>query len=504
MDNAYDRASVTPSGAAITVIGLGPGGVELITRQAWDLLTRTDRVFLRTARHPAAKALPPGLTVESLDPLYDEAESFAALYETIAARLIAAAATGPVVYAVPGDPTMGEATVSALRRLAADAGLAIRILPGVSFVEPTLSALALDGLEGLQLLDALELAERPYPPVNPDLPALLAQVYNRQVASHLKLSLMALYPDEHEVALVHAAGSGDGRVEWLPLYAIDRAERVAHLTSLYLPPRPRPASLATLAETVAILRGPGGCPWDQEQTAQSLRPGFLEEMAEVLDALDRADDDSLREELGDLLFHIVIQAQIGRENDAFSLAEVIAGIDAKLKRRHPHVWGDVEVNDSDEVVRNWETLKANEKARPTHSLLNDLPASLPALASSQKIQARVRQIGFDWPDIAGVYAKLDEERQELQQAASPTARQAEMGDLLFTAVNLAIWLGLDAETALREANQRFTRRFRRLETLARRDGLDLADASLEAMNRLWEEAKSIPASDLPGPQEEAP
>ncbi|HFE66450.1 MAG TPA: nucleoside triphosphate pyrophosphohydrolase, partial [Chloroflexi bacterium] len=346
-----------------------------------------------------------------------------------------------------------------------------------------------DALDGLQLFDAIELTQYLYPPLNPDYPALLGQVYSRLLAGELKLLLNRVYPDEHSVALIHAAGNADETVEHIPLYSIDRSLQIDHLTSLYLPPLPQASSLAALAETVAVLRSPDGCPWDQEQTPQSMRAGFLEEAAEVMAALDANDPAELREELGDLLYHIVMQAQMGAEAEEFTLAQVIAGIEAKLKYRHPHVWGDWQVADSDEVVRNWEALKETEKNRQPNSTLDNVLAALPALARSQKIQKRVSKVGFDWPDISGVYAKLDEEILELKEAQTIAERADELGDVLFVLANVAKWLGVDAESALREANLKFTRRFQGVERLARQRGVDMTQLSLAELDVLWREVK---------------
>ena len=180
----------------------------------------------------------------------------------------------------------------------------------MSFVEPCLTAVQQDGMDGVQIFDGIELTQYLYPPVNPDFPLLLGQVYSRMLASELKLVLTVVYPDEHPVTLIHQAGNDDQAVEQIPLYAIDRSDQVNHLTSLFVPPLPIPSSLNALAETVAILRSPEGCPWDQEQTSQSLRAGFLEEAGEVLQAIDDQDLDALREEIGDLFYHLVMQVQI--------------------------------------------------------------------------------------------------------------------------------------------------------------------------------------------------
>lgn len=489
------------SGGSITIIGLGPGGGDLLTRQAWAALTAAEEagavLYLRTAHHPAVADLPPGLRRESFDHVYDSAADFHQVYRHIAAEILRLGGRPEgVLYAVPGHPHVGEASVAAIEEEAAAADISVTVVPGLSFVEPTLSALGLDAFDGLQVFDAITVAGQHHPILNPDVPLLLGQVYNRLMASEVKLALMAHYPDEHEVTLIHAAGTAEQRLERTPLYAIDRSEAVDHLTSLYVPPLPASGSVAALAEMAAVLRGPGGCPWDQEQTPQSLRAGFLEEMAEVLHALDEEDDAALQEELGDLLFHVVMQVQMAREGERFRLSDVVGGIYAKIRRRHPHVWGDWEADDADQVVANWEDIKAQEKREAGEgesppSLMNNVPRPLPALARSRKIQERVRRVGFDWPALAGVIDKVHEEMEEVAAAETPDERAVEMGDLLFAVVNWARWLGLDAELTLREANLRFEQRFRLLERLALRRGLDLETVDLETLESLWQEAKRL-------------
>ncbi|MBK6326669.1 MAG: nucleoside triphosphate pyrophosphohydrolase [Chloroflexi bacterium] len=481
----------------ITVVGLGPGDGRFLTREAWQILTEAGTVHLRTKRHPAVADLPENVTLISFDGIYETAVNFESVYAQIVAELLRLAQTGPVVYAVPGHPHVGESTVTALETAAQEAGVPVRIVPGISFIEPMLTAVGYDGLDGLQLFDAVEMLAFHYPPLNPDVPLLLGQVYSRLVASDLKLVLTAVYPEEHPVYLIHAAGLDGQSVEQLPLYAIDHSEQTSHLTSLYVPALPYKASLPALAETVAILRSPEGCPWDREQTPQSMRADFLEEAGEVLEALDTFDDDGLREELGDMFYHLVMQTQMASEEEIFRLSDVIAGIEAKLKRRHPHVWGDWEAADTAAVLHNWEKIKQDEKGRQLDSILDHIPLTLPALARSQKIQHKVAKVGFDWPNIAGVYDKLREETAELQAANTPAERLAELGDILFVLVNLARWLGVDAESALREANLRFTRRFQAVEQLAAARQLDLTQMDLAAIEILWQEVKvALKAADL--------
>ena len=281
-------------------------------------------------------------------------------------------------------------------------------------------------------------------------------------------------------------------MESVPLYEIDRSLQIDHLSSLIVPALPVSSSLPALAETVAVLRSPNGCPWDIEQTPQSMRHGFLEEVYEAVAAIERDDTLNWREELGDVLYHVVMQAQMASEEGDFTLSDVIAGIDAKLRRRHPHVWGDWQVSDTEEVLVNWERLKKQEKEKQEQaapSLLDGILLALPAISRSQKIQSRAGGAGFDWPEIAGIYEKVQEEIGELQAATTEQERKGELGDLLFVIVNLARRYGIDAESALREATIRFEERFRIVESLAGAQGLEFKEMSLAEMNTLWEKAK---------------
>lgn len=244
----------------------------------------------------------------------------------------------------------------------------------------------------------------------------------------------------------------------------------------------------TLVDIIARLRGPGGCPWDREQTHASLREALLEECYEVLEALDEGDAKRLGEELGDLLMQVVLHAQIAAEAGEFEISDVIHSISTKLIQRHPHVFGSLKVKDAGEVLINWEALKRKERGSDT-SILANVPKQLPALSYSQDIQSRVARVGFDWEDIKGVIDKLVEEVSEFQQADSPELKAREFGDLLFTLVNIARRLGVDSESALREANKRFYRRFAYMEKVCRQRGVNFADLSFDEQNALWEEAK---------------
>ncbi|HEY75543.1 MAG TPA: nucleoside triphosphate pyrophosphohydrolase [Thermoflexia bacterium] len=480
----------------IVIVGLGPGDPKHLTREAWQVLSEAEEVWLRTVHHPTVAGLPEGVAIHSFDHLYESAEDFATVYETIAAEVIRLGGRPEgVTYAVPGHPLMGEAAVQRILALAREAGLPVRIVEGLSFIEPTLTALGIDGLEGLQVFDGVELATRHHPPLNPDLPALIGQVYSRVLAADVKLTLMNQYPDEHPVALVHAAGTEEEKVVHLPLYELDRQE-VAHLTTLYVPPLPGVTSFEGLQETVAHLRAPDGCPWDRKQTHESLRSGLLEEAYEAAAAIDEGDMEALREELGDLLLQILLQTQIATEEGDFRMADVIATIDAKLKHRHPHVWGETKVRDAGEVLARWERLKREEKGERT-SLLDGVPRALPALLQAHLYGDRAARVGFDWEGPDQVAQKVREEIAELEAAPTPETVEAEMGDLLFAVANWARHLGVEPESALRKANERFARRFRAMEDLARERGLDLAGMSIDEMELLWQEVKGNSDGEKP-------
>jgi tetrapyrrole methylase family protein/MazG family protein len=476
----------------ITLLGLGPGDPALLTRQAWQILETASEIYLRTRQHPTVADLPSNLRVFSFDDLYEEFDSFEEVYAQIVDQIIELGERPQgVIYAVPGHPLIAEATGSEILRRAHEKGIPIRVVEGLSFLEPVFSALGLDPFPHTTLVDALELGMAHHPPFPPDAPALIAQIYSQHVASEVKLTLMNLYPDEHPVKLIHAAGTEKQIIEELPLYEIDRSSYIGLLTVLYLPPLGEYTSFEALQEITAHLRAPDGCPWDQEQTSQSLRPDLMEEAYETLAAIDADDPVKMREEFGDLLLMVAMLNQINSEMGDFNSADVIHGISTKLIRRHPHVFEGLEVDGVGTVLQNWEQIKAEERAangEADKGLLDGVSIAIPALSQAQEYQARAARVGFDWPGIEGVVDKICEEVEEIRQATEDT-RASELGDLFFAVVNLARWLKVDAETALREANTRFKERFAHIERTAREQGRSLSEMSLDEMDALWDEAK---------------
>jgi len=413
------------------------------------------------------------------------------------------AAAGPVVYAVPGHPLLGEESVRLALRLAAEQGLSTRIISAPSFADLVAPALAAAGelpdLAEWQVADGAALRKVWW---NPDRATLIIQVDDGPTASRVKLALLEEYPEELPVCVVRRAGSaaGDETVIRVPLYQLDRPEAGAydHLTTIYVPPLPaagRRPGFREFVELVATLRSPEGCPWDREQTYASLKRFVLEEAYEVLEAVDSEDPDKLRDELGDLMLQVLMYAQLAAEDGYFDLRDVMAGTVDKLVRRHPHVFGDVAVEDADEVLRNWESIKRQEKPERT-SVLDGVPKELPALMKALEVSKRVVKVGFEWGAFEDVLAKLDEETAELKAELAdrnPQRLQEELGDLLFTMVNVARWLKVDPEEALRRMVERFSRRFREVERLAEAEGPPVAGRTLADLDRLWEQAKRLQA-----------
>ena len=508
----------------ITLIGLGAGDVDTLSRGAERALREAAALhasgngllLVRTARHPVVDALREwGLAFESLDPLYETGHDFGAVYTAIADRVVdaatAAAGSFPVALAVPGHPLFGEESVRQIRERAVAGGIETSVVSSGSFVEAVLTAAGVSLGEGCDVRDALTLTEtdvvdrdgRPGAGrVDSSRGLLLFQVFDTASASHAKLALMRDYPDDWGVILVRQAGvRASESVRRVPLHELDR-QSVDHLTAVYVPPLPpanRRAGLGSLAGIMTRLRAPDGCPWDREQTAESLKRYFIEETYEVIDAIDAGDPDLLCEELGDALLQVVFHAQLAAEEGVFNIDDVTGGIVEKLIRRHPHVFGDVQVADSTEVLQNWEKIKRAENVEKDaswrKSILDGVPHGLPALMKAAEISRKVVKVGFEWESFADVLAKLDEEVAELKselESSPPNARRVadEIGDLLFTVVQVARWQDVDAEDALRGMLARFSRRFRYIEERAHEQARSLTDLSLPEMDALWSEAKS--------------
>ena len=438
--------------ADIAIIGLGPGDVGEIPLAIWQLLHSGRRVILRTRRHPCVEVLGQIADLQSCDDLYEQHTAFADVYAAIVARVLAAAADGPVVYALPGHPWVGEATTGALLAAAQEKGLTVYVAGAASFIDAAATALGVDPLEGCQVVDGMLLAARHHPPLDISLPALVGQVYSRQVASDVKLTLLNGYPANQPVTLIHAAGTPDQRTQILQLHAVDRQGDFDHLTSLFIPAQRPGGSFNDLQELIAHLRAPEGCPWDQEQTLGTLREFLLAECCEVLEAMDNEDDEHTVEELGDLLGIVTMIVQVAAEEGRFLMADAIRSSVEKLTRRHPHVFGEQAVEDMAALYRQWDAIKAQErvdKGQKPKGPLDGIPASLPSLEKARELQSKAEKAGLL------SRAEVAIENPALAALLPPGSDTAALGHLLWQLTALAKMRGLQAEAALREYAVRF-------------------------------------------------
>jgi len=467
----------------IHIAGLGPGRAELLTIDVRDLLASGMPIILRTRHHPTVATIDAEGSFADCDDLYNASASFDLVYDRIVDRVINAARSGDVVFAVPGHPLVAERAVVGIIARAESEGVSLQIHPGLSFADAAATALRRD-MATVQLCDALDLR------IDAQRPALVSQLYDRDTATALKLALLDVYPPDHPVTTLTALGTSDESVRITPLSELDHRP-ASHLDSIFLPELGPLEDLRRFDGLYAIierLHAPDGCPWDREQTHTSLRPHLLEEAYEALEAIDAGDPARLIEELGDVLLQVLMHAAVATRTGEFTFADVTGHISRKLLRRHPHVFGDATAKTAEEVWQSWEALKQAEK--PRSSILEGVPSSLPALAASQSIQGRARRIGFDWPDVEGPLEKLVEEVQEFARAQGASDREDEFGDILFVLANVAQRLGIDAEQALRRANTKFRRRFGAVEEIARTRNVDLKDLDLDALDALWNEAKA--------------
>jgi tetrapyrrole methylase family protein / MazG family protein len=493
----------------IIIVGLGAGNPDLLTVGALRVMEQAQTLYLRTAKHPTVPHLPKSLELKSFDAIYDRSESFEEVYRTIAEQLLTFAEKSEeaIIYAVPGHPLVGEVSVTTLLRLAKERGVECEIVAGVSFIEPVLTALELDPLqEGLTILDATEMVIQPeiHLPRDKGLelpvlrPLLIGQLYNQHLASAVKLRLMEYYPDEHAVILLRGAGvPGEEAKLEIPLYELDRyPEWTDHLACVYVPPVPVLQAIGTFAAfqyVVARLRAPGGCPWDREQTHASLRRYLIEETYEVIEAIEEHND-KLPEELGDVLLQVVLHSQLGADEGEFSIRDVLQEITEKMIRRHPHVFGEVQVNSAGEVTQNWEEIKKaerNSKGEKRKSVLDGVPKHEPALLQAQNLQRKAAGLGFEWRNYSEIIDKLVEEVTELHNATDYDNLVEEFGDVLAVLANAARFMKVDAEEALRKANQKFRKRFGKWEEIVETRQLEPRKMELPELVDLWNEARSL-------------
>lgn len=481
----------------IKIVGLGPGAKEALTiGTVWEL-EKCKNIFLRTEKHPTVDYLEEkNISFSTYDSIYDTMESFDEVYMNIAKDLIEKhKKLGDIVYAVPGHPLVAEKSVFNLIEECKKNNIEYKVIPAVSFIDAMMEALMIDPIEGLKVIDAFDINNVI---LDKRIGTVITQVYNPLIASEVKLKLLEQYDDETEIFYVRAAGiEGQESIRKIPLYELDMQEDIDYLTSIYIPKDlNNKKDFNDLLEIVEILRGENGCPWDREQTHKSLEKALVEESYEVIDAIDREDDNGLIEELGDVLLQVVFHASIGKEEGYFDINEIIAGICHKMTSRHPHVFGKVDsINTSQDVLVKWDELKKEEKGYDTlWEEMNGVTKGLPSLLRAHKVQNKAKKAGFDFEDITSAIDKLKEEIQEVidvYNTKNMDKIKDEVGDLLFSCVNIARLLNVDEELALNSTIDKFIKRFSYIEKSIKDKGLDVQGVNLDEMNKLWEESKKL-------------
>lgn len=434
---------------SITVIGLGPGGSGDITEASVAALRQADRILVRTERHPTvervrAEVEQTGAELGFFDQVYNEADAIEDVYRTIADQLVSTAADGrATVYAVPGSPLVLERSVAHLRN---DERVDIKLVPSLSFLDVAWARLGIDPIEErVRLIDGHTFAADAAGDVGP---MLVAHTHAAWVLSDIKLAIDA--DDSMKAIVLQRLGTDDEHIFEVPWSELDQAVEADHLTSIFLPAVAAPVAGELMATVNLMHRLRSECPWDQEQTHESLRRHLIEETYEVVEAIDDLGADPslddyahLEEELGDLWFQILFHAELATEAGAFSVADVARTVHDKLVSRHPHVFGDVEAADAAAVLANWETNKMAEKQR--ESVMDGIPPALPSLALAEKILKKASRLGIPAPDA------WVEEQLAIANELSGSAGEAELGHVLFGIVERARTLGLDPDRALRSA-----------------------------------------------------
>lgn len=463
----------------IRVVGLGPGDPAQLPAAILDAITSAPRLLLRTRIHPMADWLAAkGIDFETCDDLYQSSADFPSLYRAIANRVIETSS----VFAVPGNPLFGEESVSLLTK-----ETDVEILSAPGFVEVCLGAVRRSFSGSLQIWNAHEPVAM-WQDSRSD--QLIYNLDSKAAASETKLRLLRFFAPEHSVFLIFNGGTPQESVVRLPLSEMDHVD-FHPLVSAFVDgiPLDRPSGFYGLVDVVDTLLGPNGCPWDKEQTHESLKKHLIEESYETIEAIDSADPEKLCEELGDLLLQPLMHSQMDAVEGLYDIDDVIAGISDKLIRRHPHVFGDTDVQSSAEVLNNWDQIKQKEKQIKS-SVLGGVPSSLPALLRAFEISKRAARTGFEWQSIESVWAKVKEEQIELESAVASGERdriESEFGDLLFTLVNIARWLEIEPEEALRKMVNRFQKRFEQMESATT---IPLRELSADDWDNLWKSAKS--------------
>ncbi|HNW85495.1 MAG TPA: nucleoside triphosphate pyrophosphohydrolase [Candidatus Limiplasma sp.] len=480
----------------LTILTISTGDASLLTQGALQALEQAPLRVLRTGKHRLAAWLDErALPYQTLDDLYVTCEDFDQFNREAAKRLLTLSRQGNVAYAV-ADAGM-DSTVAELRQ-SATPETEILELPGVSHADRCL-ALMKASRSGLRVLSAESFrAAR----VTPDEPLLLCELHSRECASECKLRLMRLLPED--TAVQYFTGTVEGALVQaeIPLYMLDRQAVYDHLTACYIPAVPMlnraRFDMDDLVAVMAKLRAPDGCPWDREQSHESLLTNLLEESYEFIGAVRDGDVDHMYDELGDVLLQVVFHAEIARQHGNFDINDVTTAITQKMIERHPHIFGTVHAETSAQVLDNWDAIKRRQRGiRSVSEAMEDVSTGLSPAMRADKVQHKAAKIGFDFPDALSALAKVHEEAEEVRECLENGQNpEMELGDLFFSAVNVCRLCKLNPDIALFSATNKFIDRFRKMEKSVEKAGKSIEDLTLSEMDVYWEaEKQASPSSE---------
>ncbi|MBU3101007.1 MULTISPECIES: bifunctional methyltransferase/pyrophosphohydrolase YabN [Clostridium] len=480
----------------IKVVGLGPGAIDSLTIGTLEILKNSKNIYLRTEKHPTVDYLKTlCIEFETYDNRYEENNNFDDVYRSIAEDLACKHKLyGDIIYGVPGHPLVAETSVKLLIELCAKNKIDIEIFPAVSFIDAVIQSLKLDPIEGLKIIDAFDIENQV---LDKRVGLLITQVYSLSIASDVKLALLEYYEADMEIYFVRAAGIKDlESTRKIYLYELDRQKDIDYLTSIYIPKKiDATKDFYDLIKVVDTLRDENGCAWDREQTHESLKKCLIEECYEVLEAIDEKDEDNLIEELGDVLLQVIFHAKIGKEEGYFNINDVIRGITNKMINRHPHIFKSLESKTTKQVLESWEIIKSKEKQFNSYTdALKHVPKNLPGLMKAVKVQQKASKVGFDFECLEDAMEKVIEELGEVRDVYKGENRAKileEVGDLVFSTVNIARLLDIDPEFAVNYTIDKFINRFGYIEENARNKGLDINQMSLADMDKLWNKSKRL-------------
>ncbi|MDF2607608.1 MAG: nucleoside triphosphate pyrophosphohydrolase [Bacillales bacterium] len=478
----------------ITVIGLGASDLNQMPIGTYKMLKEEKNLYLRTKDHPViGELINEGVTFTSFDDIYEKHSEFSDVYDEIVITLISESIDKNIVYAVPGHPLVAEMTVKMLIDYEGCNKFDLEIRGGQSFLDAMFSSLRIDPIEGFQFLDATDFNKND---INFKNHLIFCQVYDKFIASNLKIELLEVLPYDYVVKVVIGAGSSEEKIYEVTLEELDHNIETSNLMSVYVPPVKDDALLNNtfnrLKEIITKLRSPEGCPWDRKQTHHSLKKYLLEETYELLDAIEKEDISLIEEELGDVLLQIMLHSEIADEEGYFNIHNVIEVLNDKLIRRHPHVFGKINVDTEEEVIANWEEIKKQENKE--EFLFRNVSNSLPSLMKAYELQKDAAKLNLDFENVNQIWDKLYEELTEFKNELSKNELNnrnhiKEFGDLIFSIVNLARFYKINPEEALEITNSKFSDRVKWIYLKLQKQGINMADVEINKLNELWEKSK---------------